>query len=304
VVEAFFAALAPAELDLLDDVLAAQAAERAQLRQQHVDQVARAGYEARLAQKQYQAVDPENRLVAAELERRWELALRAVAEAREAAERFATTPPAPALDPTLREQLRDVGRQLPALWASDRLRPEQRKALLRTLIRRVVLTRPAPDRVEVKVVWVSGAVTPLVVRPPIHRERDVADYDRMVERALTLSAAGHPDRAVARQLTAEGFHSARCAGVSEKQVLKIRQAVGRRTVLAQFRGQERFDGRLTILGLARRLGVERTWVDRRVGRGLIPAERHPLTGNYLIADDPALIEQLAATLRRTRNVSS
>ncbi|HET8626796.1 MAG TPA: recombinase family protein [Thermomicrobiales bacterium] len=304
VVAAFFAALAPAELDVLDDVLAAQAAERARLAQQHADQVARAEYEARLAQKQYHAVDPENRLVAAELERRWELALRAVAEAREAAATFAATPPAPALDPILREQLRDVGRHLPAWWASGRLRPEQQKALLRTLIRRVVLTRPAPDLVEVKVVWVSGAVTPLTVRPPIHREQDVTGYAQLVERALALSAAGHTDGAVARQLAAAGFHSARCAGVSEKQVLKIRRAAAQRTVLAQFRGVERFDGRLTVLGLARRLGVERTWVYRRIADGTIPAERHPVTANYLIADDPALVERLATTLRRTRNVPS
>jgi DNA invertase Pin-like site-specific DNA recombinase len=300
VVAAFFAALAPAELDLLDDVLAAQAAERAQLGQQHADQVARAEYEARLAQKQYHAVDPDNRLVAAELERRWELALRAVAEAREAAERFAATPPAPALDPTLREQLRDLGRHLPTLWASGRLRPAQQKALLRTLIRRVVLTRPVPDVVEVKVVWVSGAVTPLTVRPPVLREQDVTGYDRMVERALALSAAGHTDGEVARQLTAEGFHSARAAGVSEKQVLKIRRAAAQRTVLAQFRGVERFDGRLTILGLARRLGVERTWVYRRVADGTIPAERHPVTANYLIADDPTLVERLAATVHHAQ----
>lgn len=82
----------------------------------------------------------------------------------------------------------------------------------------------------------------------------------MVERALELSAEGHTDGEVARRLTAEGFHSARCVGVSEKQVLKIRRAAEQRTVLAQFRGVERFDGRLTILGLARRLRVERTWV--------------------------------------------
>ena len=67
---------------------------------------------------------------------------------------------------------------------------------------------------------------------------------------------------------------------------------------------ERFAGRLTILGLARRLGVERTWVYRRIADGTIPADRHPVTANYLIADDPALVKRLAATLRRTRNVSS
>src|SRR4029453_10188382 len=69
VVEAFFAALPPAELDLLEDVLTAQQTENARLGQHYADQVARAEYEARLAQRQYQAVDPEHRLVAAELER-------------------------------------------------------------------------------------------------------------------------------------------------------------------------------------------------------------------------------------------
>lgn len=70
VVEAFFAALAPAELDLLQEVLAAARADREHLLQQQAEQVARAEYEARLAQRQYLAVDPDNRLVAAELERR------------------------------------------------------------------------------------------------------------------------------------------------------------------------------------------------------------------------------------------
>src|SRR5205807_1556781 len=84
--------------DLLEEVLAAQRADHARVVQQHADQVKRAEYEARLAQRQYQAVDPDHRLVAAELERRWELALRAVAEAREAAERLTTQPPEPTLD--------------------------------------------------------------------------------------------------------------------------------------------------------------------------------------------------------------
>jgi DNA invertase Pin-like site-specific DNA recombinase len=300
VVGAFFEALAPAELDLLDEVLAEQRAAHARTAQQHADQVARAEYEARLAQKQYQAVDPDNRLVAGALERGWELALRAVAEAREAAACFAAQPPAPALDPALTEQLRDVGARLPALWASGRLRPEQQKELLRALIRRVVLTRPVADQIVVKVVWVSGAVTPLTVRPPIHREEDVTGYARMVERALALSAEGYSDHEVARRLEAEGFHSARSAGVADKQVLKIRRAAGQRTVRAQFRGLERADGQWTILGLARRVGVERTWVYRRIADGTIPATRHAVTGNYVIADDPALLAGLAAAVRRSR----
>jgi hypothetical protein len=93
-------------LDLLEEVVAAQQADHARLAQHYADQIARAEYEARLAQRQYQAVDPENRLVAAELERRWELALRAVAEAREAAEAFARQPDRPSLTPEMQAQVR------------------------------------------------------------------------------------------------------------------------------------------------------------------------------------------------------
>lgn len=91
VVGAFFAALQPAELDLLDEVLAALRADHERTAQHDADQIKRAAYEAHLAQRQYQAVDPDNRLVAAELERRWDVGLRALAEAREAAERFVSS---------------------------------------------------------------------------------------------------------------------------------------------------------------------------------------------------------------------
>jgi hypothetical protein len=68
-------AVAPAELALLEEVLAAHRADQARLAQHEADQVARAVSEARLAQRQDQEVAPDHRLVAAELERRGEVAL-------------------------------------------------------------------------------------------------------------------------------------------------------------------------------------------------------------------------------------
>ncbi len=76
VVAAFFAALQPAQLDALQAVLADQEADRARVQQQWEERLKRARYDARLAERQYHAVDPDNRLVAAELERRWEARLR------------------------------------------------------------------------------------------------------------------------------------------------------------------------------------------------------------------------------------
>jgi hypothetical protein len=71
---AFFAALAPADLALLEEVLAAQRTDQARWAQHYAEQVTRAAYAARLAQRHYPAVAPAQRLVAAELERHWEVA--------------------------------------------------------------------------------------------------------------------------------------------------------------------------------------------------------------------------------------
>nr|MBA2712789.1 recombinase zinc beta ribbon domain-containing protein [Rubrobacteraceae bacterium] len=116
VVEAVVEAIRPSELDLLEETLKTQSADRERLLVHHRDNVKAATYEARLAEKRYRSVDPENRLVAGELEKGWESALRTLAEAEEAAERFERERPQVELDPTLRTQLSDLGRHLPELW--------------------------------------------------------------------------------------------------------------------------------------------------------------------------------------------
>jgi DNA invertase Pin-like site-specific DNA recombinase len=293
VVQAFFAALAPAELDVLDEVLAEQRADRERVARQCADRVTRATYEVRLARRRYDAVDPDNRLVAAELERRWELALRAEVEAKDAAARFAQETPAATLDATLRAQLRDLGHQLPALWDSGRLRPSQKKELLRSLIRRIVLTQPAPGSVEVKIVWVSGAYSELVVYPPVRAASQTSGYARLVERVLELAAQGFADPDIAQKVTAEGFRSAHTTDrVPVSLVFEIRHAHGQSSLVNRFRTQEKQDGGWTIWGLARMLGVDRNWLYRRIIRGELPAERDLVHGYYRIADDPALLEDL------------
>ena len=301
VVAAFFEALAPAELDLLDEVLAGQRTDQERVARQHAEQVARAEYEARLAEKQYLAIDPDNRLVAAELERRWEQALQALAAAREAAEQAAATVvPPPQLDPALREQLRDLGPRLPELWASGRLTVEHKKTLLRSLMRRLILTRPRADQVDVKVVWVSGAISLLTVCPPIGHTADLSDYERIVARVRDLSAAGYQDREIARRLTAEGFHGPRSPTVPPGMVAELRRQLGTPSLTAQYRCQAQIDGQWTVWGLAQHLGVDRDWLYRRIYKGTLATTRHPMTQHHLIPDDPALLAALTAAVAAGR----
>ena len=292
VVAAFFEAIQPAELDLLEEVLHSQQADQERLARQYSDQVQRATYEASLAERQYQAVDPQNRLVAAELERRWEQALRVLAQAQDQAQRFAEQPHEPHLDPTVRTQLTELSMRLPQLWESGRLRVSHKKELLRSLIRQVILNRVRPDTVEIRIVWISGAVSTLVVHPFIHRIAQVEGYAQLVERILDLSTQGYTDTQIAHQVSSEGFRSARRRDVSLAVVRTLRTRSGETSVLKRLSKQEKIDGFWTVQGLAHELGVSRDWVYNRVTSGTIPVAHYRQSQYYIIEDTPHLLARL------------
>jgi DNA invertase Pin-like site-specific DNA recombinase len=309
VVQAFFEALRPAQLDALEAILAAQRAERDQLTRHWEERLKRATYQAQLAQRQYDAVDPAHRLVAGELEKRWEEKLRDLQVTQEAYDRFQQSPPPPALPPELREQFQHISETLPTLWHSGQLTSAQKKELLRSLMARVILKRTAPDTIEVKIVWISGHYSVVSARPPIHREQDVTGYEAMVARVRELWQQGLDDEHIALQLAVEGFHSARAQGVSPVAVQKIRLKHGWHCLLHQSRNALQLNGQLTARGLAARLGVEHTWVYRRIYSGVIDPKyvsRTPGSAVWLIRDEPELIEHLRqllpANLRTPRGI--
>jgi hypothetical protein len=298
VVEVFFEALRPAQLDALEAVLAEQSAEQARLDRHWQDQLRRAEYEVRLARRQYDAVDPDHRLVASELERRWEEKLQLLRQVQEQYGRYQQRPPTAGLTPEQRQQFRHVSETLPGLWGGLSVR--QQKELLRCLISRVILKRVAPDQVEARVVWVSGHYTAVMTRPPIHREVEVSGYQQMVERVEQLWRGGWDnDAAIAAQLSLEGFHSARSQGVTARAVQKLRLRQGWHTTQHRSKSSECVEGWLTARGLAAKLGVERTWVYKRLYAEVIEARyvhRRPHSQVWLIKDDPKLLADLKQSL--------
>jgi hypothetical protein len=172
------------------------------------------------------------------------------------------------------------------------LTPAHQKALLRSLIRRVTLTRPVPARLEVTIVWVSGAVTSLVLPLPTYRTTELAASADLAARIPALSQTGASDQAIAERLSTEGFRSARQPSVAKELVGKIRRAQGGVAVRQRFRAPEPSEGQWTTHGLAQARRVRRTWLYARILAGAIPAVRHPVTGHYLIPDAPLLIDDL------------
>ena len=170
VAAAFLEAVAPAEIDALSRARKAQRRDDEALRHAEEQQVQRLRYQATLAERQFNRVDPDNKLVAGELERRWEAALIELRRAEEALARSTTAAPPQSIgvDAGLRAKVVALGERLPALWADPATRREHRKALLRCLIEKVVMRRNSRDRAEVRVVWRGGATTELTVMMPVN----------------------------------------------------------------------------------------------------------------------------------------
>lgn len=297
VVSAFFAALRPAHLDALEAILAEQQQERTRLEGQWQERLKRGQYEARLAERQYRTVDPENRLVAAELERRWELRLRELKQLEEDFDHFQQRPPVRVLSPELRQQFAHVSETLPTLWPS--FANAQKKELLRSLIDKVILTKTTAGSVAVKIVWVSGHYSLEHIEQPVLRQAAMAHHAELVRQVQALWQAGFNDVQSAAELTEQGFRSARSSTLLPLTVQKIRHEYRWLSVLKRSCNALEVDGRFTVQGLAARLGVERTWVAKRIYNGVIDAKyviRHPQGNVYLIENDEAMIEQLRQLL--------
>lgn len=299
VINAFFDAICPAQLDALSALLVQRAKEEKRLLQYHYDQVKRATYEAHLARRRYEAVDPDNRLVAASLERGWEEKLLAQRQAEEEAERLQQRPIFPTLAPALRQQLEQIGPALPALWASGKISNEHKKRLLRSLISRVITTKITVDLIEIKIVWVSGHFSLAQVIPPIHRQSDASNYQELLARIDQLTKQGLTDPEIAAHLTREGFHTARRGAVTVATIHKLRSRDDQvsASVLHQHRKVAMVNGYWTIPGLTRELGVGDNWLYSRIRQGKFSEQDIQQLPNYhvyLIRNDPVLVERLRA----------
>jgi len=197
-------ALEPASLELSLAAADQIEVERRRLHDHHEQNLERARFEAERAWRQYTAVEPEHRLVARDLERRWEDALARQRAAQEALDRFRQEQPARLTD-AQRAQIRGLAADLPALWHASSTRPSDRQVILRQLLERVEVTVPdGKERVEVTLRWVGGYESRHEVRRPVSSYRRLHDCDAIKDRICELKYQGLSYAEVARRLNAEG----------------------------------------------------------------------------------------------------
>ncbi|HEV8713399.1 MAG TPA: recombinase family protein, partial [Candidatus Binatia bacterium] len=264
VVDAFFAALSCVELEAYQHALAAQQQTEAAVARARTQQIQRLRYQAALAQRQFEHVDPANRLVAAELERRWETALRDLRRAEEEAQGRAQTRAIPEALPTeLREVFTALGRKLPELWPPPVLSRVQKKALLRCLLEKVVVQRVGRDRVHIRMVWRGGEITVYEIPITVGSLAELALGQELEVRVLQLHATGKSDQEITQELTAAGFRSpmAQELLVSTVKGLRLKH---RRFITHHQSHPRHVVGSLTVTQLAHRLGLSVHWLYDRI----------------------------------------
>jgi DNA invertase Pin-like site-specific DNA recombinase/cellobiose-specific phosphotransferase system component IIA len=297
VVRSFWEALSPAEMDRYDRAVAAIDERRREVRRAHDLQLERLRYEARLAEKQYRLVDPENRLVAAELERRWEQALLALSQAEEES-RVAEATIEPMTD-ELRRQLDEARPTLRQMWEDGSISNARKKELLRALIDKVVLQRPAADRCEVRIIWKGGDWTSAKLDLPVVTYAEMGDGTKLVEEVLRRARAGQPDRQIAAELTAVGYHAPLKGELSVASVRRIRMQHGVIARKAEFQ-RSGIPGWISLGEAAKRLGEHAAWAYYMIRRDRLLIQRDPEIGIYLVPDNKGVLRQLKELLRGKR----
>jgi DNA invertase Pin-like site-specific DNA recombinase len=217
IAQALLAALTPAQIELSLAVIQEMERQQAQLRQQWQLKLEGAHYAARLAQRRYEQVDPDNRLVARNLERQWEAALSDVEYLE--AELAAQQTHLPTLDTAQRQQLTDLVQDLPQIWQAPSTTWTERKDLLQLLIADVTLTRQETD-ILTQIRWHTNQVDTFTV--PLPRRGAPPVSDAIVERIRILSQT-QTDPQIADQLNQDDLQTSQGKPFTAQRVQGVRR---------------------------------------------------------------------------------
>jgi hypothetical protein len=212
-------ALQPAAVELSLDACANIERERERLHLHWRQRLERATYEAQRAERQYQSVEPENRLVARTLESRWDEALRAERQLQEEYDRFQVEQPV-LLSQEDRRRIKVVAESISALWRAEGTAPADRKEIVRCLVDNVIIHAEAKSEyVDATVNWHGGFSSQHQVVRPVSGYAQLRDYDRMVERIQQLHREGKTVPEIAMRLNQDGFIPPRRRGVFSVRTL-------------------------------------------------------------------------------------
>jgi excisionase family DNA binding protein len=251
--------------------IAFRAVQELERRSQAIDQqwrlrLERLEYQAQLAQRRYEEVDPSNRLVAATLEERWNRALQEKATAQEELNQQRQQQGLE-LTEEQKGQLLALAKDLPQLWKSPSTSGQDRKRMLRLLIKDITVERPAGERKALlHLRWQGGAVEDLSVDIPPPAP-DKVRYPQAVVDQVRALASSLIDPQIAAVLNQESVLSAKGKPFTPSMIKWIRH---RHAIPAPSLKQPE---ELTVGEVAKRFGVSPGVVYYWIERGHLPARK-------------------------------
>jgi hypothetical protein len=219
-------ALAPDKLALALLTLEQLEQEDLALRRQWDLRRERARYETERAHRQFDAVEPEDRLVARTLERLWEEKLRASEQIEQEYQAWLQQHELVVTAADRREILA-LAEDLPTLWHAPTTTAADRKQILRLLIQSVVLDQErAPGKVWFQINWQTGAVSEHWLARRVRSYDDYAERATAHARIRALNAEQKMDAEIAAILNAEGLQTARGRPFTGKMIWLLRDKWG------------------------------------------------------------------------------
>ena len=296
-------ALAPDRIAIALAAVGQLEEESRQLERQWTLRRERARYDAERARRQYDAVEPENRLVARSLERAWEEKLRAVEVIEQEHARWQSGEPL-VIGAADRARLQVLGENLPRIWHAATTAAADRKRILRFIVREVVLDQKrAPGQVWLNIVWQTGATSEYRLQRRVHTYRDYIDLERLRQRITELNGARKMDGEIAAILNQEGFVAARgCAFKGENVwLLRTRWGIPAVKINGVSANPMRWpDGSFSIQGVAAELGITSQTVFDYLARGLLAGHQLTKGQPWQIDLSDEQISRLRAHVRHTK----
>ncbi len=297
--QVFLEAMQPAQLEISMAAFEQIEARTRQIEQQWQLRLERARYEAELARRRFNSIDPENRLVARTLEHDWNEKL---AEIEKLEHEYLTLPKLTAhlVSPVERQRILALAQDLPALWQSPTTSHAQRKQLLRFLIKDVTLTG-LKTSIDIQIRWQTEAITTRqVVRRP--KSCDVRRTPSAVVDRIRTLAANQTDAQIATTLNQEGLTPGLGGTFTPSKVQWIRYAYHITSTCPLAPGAcptgQRGDGRYSTRAAADLLNVNISTIAAWCETGLLDSIQEAPHGPRWIQLSPDIITKLCKPIRQ------
>ena len=251
----------------------------------------KARYEVDLARRQYDKVDPANRLVAAELESRWNTALEKAGELEQ--QLVAITHDRHQLSEQEQIRLLELGRDLPALWNHTSAAADMKKQILRTVLEEIMIGDDESHRQHQLVLhWKGGVHTQLSVER-MARGRKHGDTSTTALKLIEELSKVCSDQSIAATLNRLGFMT------GKGHTWRVHSVYSARYIhrLTNYRNEKTW---VTVEQAAQELGVSHTVIRRLIRDRTLPATQIVETTPWIISRDSLLLAEVQASIAAVR----